>query len=90
MPTTPITHPTRRAAARPSTLTGLRMPRIRALVVAGLLALTASACDDFLDVNDNPNAPQSVSANLYLSPMLHWLVSSPQWDGRFVSRYTQM
>jgi len=90
MPTTPITHPTRRAAARPSTLTGRRMPRIRALVVAGLLALTATACDDFLDVNDNPNAPQTVSANLYLSPMLHWLVSSPQWDGRFVSRYTQM
>ncbi|MEY2762871.1 MAG: hypothetical protein RLZZ43_686, partial [Actinomycetota bacterium] len=26
----------------------------------------------------------------YLSPMLHWLISSPQWDGRFVSRYTQM
>ena len=80
----------RRRSVRPSTLTGHPMHRIRALVIAGCLALTATACDDFLDVNENPNAPQTVSANLYLSPMLHWLVSSPQWDGRFVSRYTQM
>src|SRR6185503_9032827 len=31
----------------------------------------------------------SVSANLYLPPMLHWLVTSPQFDGRFIGRYTQ-
>jgi len=90
MPTLMTFLAARRRSARPSTLTGHPMHRIRALVVAGFLALTATACDDFLDVNDNPNAPQTVSANLYLSPMLHWLVSSPQWDGRFVSRYTQM
>jgi hypothetical protein len=30
-----------------------------------------------------------VSANLYLAPMLHWMVTSPQFDGRFVARYTQ-
>jgi hypothetical protein len=58
------------------------------VMLAGSLALTAS-CKDFLDVNTNPNAPQAVSANLYLQPMLHWWVSSPQWDGRFVMRYTQ-
>lgn len=57
-----------------------------ALVV--LLAAT-TGCESFLDVNENPNAPQTVSANLYLAPMLHWMVSSPQWDGRFVGRYTQ-
>ena len=66
------------------------MPRLRALLAAAALALPATACDDFLAVNENPNAPQTVSANLYLAPMLHWLISSPQWDGRFVSRYTQM
>jgi len=49
----------------------------------------AAGCHDFLDVNTNPNGPQSVSANLYLPPMLHWLVTSPQYDGRFVGRYTQ-
>ena len=46
-------------------------------------------CNDFLDVNTNPNAPQSVAANLYLPPLLHWMVTSPQFDGRFVGRYTQ-
>jgi hypothetical protein len=55
---------------------------------AGLLALT-SGCQDFLDVNENPNGPQTVSANLYLPPMLHWLATSPLFDGRFVGRYTQ-
>jgi hypothetical protein len=65
------------------------MKKLFAAVLAGSLALTAS-CKDFLDVNENPNAPQEVSANLYLQPMLHWWVSSPQWDGRFVGRYTQM
>lgn len=61
---------------------------IRIGACVAVLALNAS-CKDFLDVNDNPNAPQAVSANLYLSPMLHWMVSAPQWDGRFVGRYTQ-
>ena len=46
-------------------------------------------CKDFLDVNTNPNAPQSVSANLYLAPMLHWMVTGSQFDGRYVSLYTQ-
>lgn len=57
-----------------------------ALVVA---AVSFAGCEDFLDVNTNPNAPETASANLYLPPMIHWMVSSPQWDGRFVGRYTQ-
>ena len=59
-----------------------------AILLAGLVSLS-SGCHDFLDVNTNPNGPQSVSAYLYLPPMLHWLVTSPQFDGRFVGRYTQ-
>ncbi|MGH7620037.1 MAG: RagB/SusD family nutrient uptake outer membrane protein [Gemmatimonadaceae bacterium] len=57
-------------------------------LVAGFLGL-ASGCKDYLNVNTNPNAPETVSANLYLSPMEHWLVTSPQYDGRFIGRYTQ-
>src|SRR5207237_9042180 len=57
-------------------------------LLAGCLSLL-SGCQDFLDVNTNPNGPPSVSANLYLPPMLHWLVTSPQYDGRFVGRYAQ-
>jgi hypothetical protein len=60
----------------------------RALALAGSLALVGG-CQDFLDVNTNPNAPQEVSPNLYLAPMLHWMATSPQFDGRFVTRYTQ-
>ncbi len=60
-----------------------------AALMVGVLTLTAGGCKDFLDVNTNPNAPQSVSANLYLAPMIHWMVTSPQNDGRFVGRYTQ-
>ena len=67
----------------------IRTTTIRAVLLAGALALPAAGCQNFLDVNENPNGPQTVSANLYLAPMLHWVVSSPQFDGRFVGRYTQ-
>lgn len=53
-----------------------------------ILALSAG-CKQFLDVNTNPNGPQSVSANLYLAPMLHWLATSQQFDGRFIGHYAQ-
>lgn len=65
---------------------------MRTLSAAALVAAAAltAGCDNFLDVNDNPNTPETVSANLYLPPMLHWWTASPQWDGRFIGRYTQM
>lgn len=51
--------------------------------------VAASSCKKYLDVNTNPNAPQTVTANLYLAPMLHWMVTAPQYDARFIGRYTQ-
>lgn len=57
------------------------------LIIAGFVTL--GGCKKFLDVNENPNAPQVVEANLYLAPMLHWMVTSPTYDARFVGRYTQ-
>jgi hypothetical protein len=65
-----------------------KVRRAATALLAGALTLSGG-CQNFLDVNDNPNAPQTVSANLYLAPMLHWMVTSPVWDGRFVGRYTQ-
>ena len=59
-----------------------------AALAVGFLTLS-NGCSDYLDVNTNPNAPQDVSANLYLPAMLHWLVTSPQFEGRFVGHYTQ-
>ncbi|HYD51285.1 MAG TPA: SusD/RagB family nutrient-binding outer membrane lipoprotein [Gemmatimonadaceae bacterium] len=63
--------------------------RLAALALAGALGLTAG-CQDFLDVNTNPNAPERVAANLYLPPLLHWMVTTQAWDGRCTSQYTQM
>lgn len=60
----------------------------RTALLVGALGLLGG-CQDFLAVNDNPNAPQEVAANLYLPPMLHWMVESPQWDGRYIALYTQ-
>ena len=64
------------------------MKTLSAAVLVGVVSVSAS-CTDFLNVNTNPNGPQSVSANLYLPPMLHWMVTSPQFDGRFVGHYAQ-
>ena len=64
------------------------MKRYQKLLLAGSL-LILPGCSDWLDVNTNPNGPQTVSANLYLAPMLHWMVTSPQFDGRFMGQYTQ-
>jgi Starch-binding associating with outer membrane len=64
------------------------MKKIYGVLLVGFLVLP-TGCQNFLDVNTNPNAPQDVSANLYLPPMLHWMVTAPQFDGRFVGRYTQ-
>jgi len=62
--------------------------KLYAALFAGML-LVPVACDDYLDVNTNPNAPEQVAANLYLPPMIHWMVTAPQFDGRFIGRYTQ-
>jgi len=62
--------------------------KLRTILLVCAATLTG-ACSDYLDVNTNPNGPQTVTANLYLPPMLHWLATSPQFDGRFVGRYTQ-
>jgi len=64
------------------------MKRLYAVLLIGLLWVPAG-CKDFLDVNTNPNAPQTVSANLYLPPMLHWMATSPLYDGIYVGEYTQ-
>jgi hypothetical protein len=64
------------------------MKRIYILLVT-VCIITASSCKKYLDVNTNPNAPTSVTANLYLSPILSWMATGPVYDGRQISRYTQ-
>ena len=64
------------------------MRKLQAVLIAGMLCVPA-ACKDYLDVNTNPNAPQSAAPNLYLAPMIHWFATSPQYDGRFIGHFTQ-
>lgn len=64
------------------------MNKRRVVLLAGFLTLFGG-CKDFLDVNTNPNAPETVAPNLYLPPMLHWMVTGSAIDGRFIARYTQ-
>lgn len=71
-----------------SPFTNTKMKMMRIGLLAGVMAMSTS-CQDFLDVNENPNGPDVVTANLYLPPMLHWMVMAPQWDGRFIGRYVQ-
>lgn len=64
------------------------MKRTAGVLLAGALTL-AAGCTDYLDVNKNPNVPTSVSANLYLPAMLHWMVTSQQYDGVYTGMYMQ-
>lgn len=65
------------------------MKKLYTVILIASLIISGSGCKKYLDVNTNPNAPQSVTANLYLSPMLHWMATAPQYDARFINRYTQ-
>lgn len=65
------------------------MKKLYITMLTAAVMLAGSGCKKYLDVNTNPNAPQTVTPNLYLSPMLHWMVTGPQYDARFINRYTQ-
>lgn len=64
------------------------MKKIYISCLVACLIMTTS-CKKFLDVNTNPNAPQDVTANLYLAPMIHWMVTDNTYEGRQIGRYTQ-
>ncbi len=57
-----------------------------ALLAVGLL--TTTSCEDYLDVNTNPNGPDMVvDPHLYLPPMLSELALAIQFDGRYLGKY---
>ncbi len=58
------------------------------LVIAGLFSF--SACDDYLDVNTNPNGPDALlQPELFLPQIQSEFAVAIQWDGRFTGFYTQ-
>ncbi len=66
------------------------MTKRKLALLAGAL-LFVGGCNDFLDVNTNPNAPAAtdITPNLVLAPILHWMPTGQQFDGRFIGRYVQ-
>lgn len=61
---------------------------INTIIIIGALLLT-TGCEDYLDINRNPNGPQEVTAYLYLGPMQQELAAGIQWDARYVGYYNQ-
>jgi hypothetical protein len=64
------------------------MKKLYAAMLIGALAVPV-ACKDFLDVNTNPNAPESVTPNLYLPPLLDALTTSQTIDGTWWGMFMQ-
>ncbi|GAB2543262.1 SusD/RagB family nutrient-binding outer membrane lipoprotein [Rufibacter soli] len=64
---------------------------MRKIFVSTLIAaslFTTSGCENWLDVNTNPNGPdQVVEPHLYLAPILSELASAVQFDGRYIGKY---
>ena len=53
------------------------------------MALTLSSCNNYLDINKNPNNPDVVEAALLLAPIQNQYALGVQLDGRYISRYVQ-
>jgi hypothetical protein len=62
------------------------MKKIKILFIGVIILL--SGCDKYLDINDNPNGPASVTPYLYLGPMQQQMAYGVQWDARFMGYYT--
>jgi hypothetical protein len=58
------------------------------IITAGLILFT-TGCEDYLDINTNPNGPTSVSPFLYLSPMEAQNAEAIGYDSRMFAYYTQ-
>jgi Starch-binding associating with outer membrane len=53
------------------------------------LTFTGLGCQDFLEVNTNPNVPQEAPAHALLPSMIQKTASSVQFDARFIGKYVQ-
>jgi Starch-binding associating with outer membrane len=54
-----------------------------------LVAFSTVSCNDYLDVNTNPNVPQEAPAHLLLAPMYTSMARAIHFDSRMIGKYTQ-
>jgi hypothetical protein len=65
------------------------MKTLRYCFLILLVAFSAASCNDYLDVNTNPNVPQEAPAHLLLAPMYTNMARAIHFDSRMIGKYTQ-
>ena len=48
-----------------------------------------ASCNDYLNVNTNPNVPQEAPAHAFLAPIIQNAARAIQFDSRFIGKYIQ-
>lgn len=62
---------------------------IKKIIVAGIVILSATACEDITDLNVNPSFPTEVSPSNLMAPIQQQMARGLQWDSRYIGQYVQ-
>lgn len=65
------------------------MKTLKYIFVLTFFAFVGISCNDFLDVNTNPNVPQEAPAHALLPAMFQNAARGIQFDARYIGKYTQ-
>lgn len=66
----------------------MKMKKLNIILLSALLVL-GSACDDYLDINEDPSFPQVAQGFALLPPVLANMVRGETFDSRFINQYVQ-
>jgi hypothetical protein len=66
-----------------------KMKTLKYSFFIAILAFIGFGCNDYLDVNVNPNVPQEAPAHAFLPAMIQNIARGVQFDARFIGKYTQ-
>lgn len=64
------------------------MKKLNIFLLSCLLVF-GSACDDYLDINEDPSFPQVAQGFALFPPILANMVRGEVWDSRFINQYVQ-
>ena len=65
------------------------MKILKYLFILVFAATLTTSCNDYLDVNTNPNVPQEAPAHALLPPMFQNAVRAIHFDSRYIGKYNQ-
>jgi hypothetical protein len=66
------------------------MKKIKYSIAAILTLCAASSCKKYIDVNNNPNAPVTVTASALMPSMLAGMERGVWFDSRFIGQYAEV